>query len=113
MKDSKIFVQHILESITYVELYMKGASKEEFRRNVQLQDAIIRRLEVIGEAAKNLPKEFTDEYKSVPWKDIVGARDKLIHHYFGVDLELTFEIVKIELPKLKKEIKKILEDIGK
>lgn len=107
-KDSLIFVRHILESIGSIEHYTEEMSLEQFQENKIVQDAVMRRLEIIGEAVKNLPREFTRKYPTVPWSDITGTRDKLIHHYFGVDVELTFDIVTKELPPLKKELKKII-----
>lgn len=108
-KDPTIFLKHILESITAIESYTNKTNKNSFLKDKKIQDATIRRLEIIGEAVKNLPKEFTKKYKSVPWKKIARMRDKLIHKYFGVDLDLTYDIIKRELPKLKKDIKKILQ----
>jgi len=110
-KDPIIFIKHIMESIEHIESYSEGISKNNFLEDEKLQDAVIRRLEIIGEAVKILPKEFTDKYGSIPWQDIAGTRDKLIHHYFGIDLELTFDIIKKEIPKLKKEISKILDNV--
>ncbi|MBU4190535.1 MAG: DUF86 domain-containing protein [Candidatus Thermoplasmatota archaeon] len=107
-KDISIFLKHILESIERIEEFTKGISKEKFLDSVQLQDAVIRRLEIIGEAVKNLPPGFRKKHADVPWSEIARTRDKLIHGYFGVDLTLTWDIVKKDLPDLKKKIKKIL-----
>jgi len=106
-KDPKIFLEHILESIGYIEEYLKDKGKRDFLKSVQLQDCVIRRLEVIGEAVKNLPREFKNKYPHIPWKEIAGTRDILIHHYFGVDLNLTWEIATKRLKKLKRDILKI------
>lgn len=107
-KDIGIFLKHILESIERIEEFTKGVSKEKFLDSVQLQDAVIRRLEIIGEAVKNIPQDFRNKHADVPWNEIARTRDKLIHGYFGVDLTLTLDIVKKDLPELKKKIKKIL-----
>ncbi|MEM5810198.1 MAG: DUF86 domain-containing protein [Candidatus Aenigmatarchaeota archaeon] len=109
-KDIKVFLNHMLESIEKIEEFMKNTTKENFFSSVLLQDAIIRRLEIIGEAVKNIPLEFRKKYKDIPWREIAGMRDKLIHGYFGVDLELVWEVVKRDLPKLKTKIKNILEE---
>ena len=109
-KDPLVFIKHIRDNINYIESFMKNVTESSFVENKEKQSAVIRQIEIIGEAVKNLPKEFTKKYPSVPWKDIAGTRDKLIHHYFDVDLELTFDVIKNDLPKLKKEIKKILEE---
>lgn len=110
-KDPKIFLKHILESIERIEEFMKEVSKESFLNSVQLQDAVIRRLEIIGEATKNLPNEFRKKYSNIPWSELARMRDKLIHGYFGIDLDLTFDIVKKDLPDLKKKISKILKEL--
>ena len=109
-KDPKIFLQHILESIERIEEFTKNISKEDFLKSTETQDAVIRRLEIIGEATKNLPKGFIQKYPEIPCGELARLRDKLIHGYFGVDLNLTFEIVNKDLPKLKKQISKIVKE---
>ncbi len=106
-KDISVFIGHILESIARIEEFTKGVPKKEFLISVQKQDAVIRRLEIIGEAVKNIPISFREKYSEVPWKEIARIRDKLIHGYFGIDLELTWDIVKKDIPVLKGKIKKI------
>jgi uncharacterized protein with HEPN domain len=113
MKRDKIYLKHILEAIFNVEKFMEGLTKEEFFNNVEKQYAVIRRLEIIGEAVKNLSKELKTKYRDIPWKEIAGMRNKLIHEYFGVSLELVWVTIKIELPELKKQILKILKEIEK
>lgn len=109
MKNPLIFIKHILESIKIIEGYLGDASKEEFMKDTKLQDAIIRRLEVIGEAVKNIPSELREKYPKVPWQTIAGTRDKLTHHYFGVDLELVWLVLKEDLIELKMNVKRILD----
>lgn len=88
-KDIGIFIQHILESIERIDEFTKDLSRENFLDSAQLQDAIIRRQGIIGEATKNVPAEFRKKHTEVPWSEIARTRDKLIHGYFGVDLDLT------------------------
>jgi len=106
-KDTKIFLEHILESINLIEEYMQDKTKTEFLETKQLQDAVIRRIEIIGEAVKNIPDDIKEKYKDIPWRNIMGMRDILIHQYFGVDLELTWEVINNNIPELKKKISSV------
>jgi len=100
-----------LESIQKIEEYSRGISKEEFYRASQIQDAVIRRLEIIGEAAKNIPEDFRNKHPEIAWKQIAGMRDILIHGYFDVNLERVWTVVNRDLPDLKQKISKILKKI--
>ncbi|MBU4245497.1 MAG: DUF86 domain-containing protein [Nanoarchaeota archaeon] len=114
-KEPLVFVKHIQESMEKIEKSAKELSREDFLNSEETQDATIRRLEIIGEAAKNLPEEFRKKHPEIPWSEIIRTRDKLIHGYFGVDINLTYDIVKNDLPALKEKVKQILEkdSIGK
>lgn len=109
-KDPTIFLKHILECINLIEEYSKNLSKEDFKDKIEIQDAIIRRLEIIGEAARNLPEEFKDNYSDIQWRQIIAARNILAHFYFGIDLNTIWNIVKNDLPKLKEQVGSMLED---
>lgn len=80
-KKPVIFLEHILESIELIEEYIENINKDSFMKSTNIQDSIIRRLEIIGEAAKNLPVDFREKYNSIEWNKIAGMRDVLIHHY--------------------------------
>lgn len=110
-RDVKVFLSDVLESIEKIEEYMKDITKEDFFKKTQLQDAVMRRLEIIGEATKNIPMSFRKKYTDIPWKKIAGLRDVLIHAYFGVKLERVWNVVKKDLPDLEKQIEKILKQI--
>lgn len=109
-KDPKIFLKHIVESIEEIEKYTKGVSKEEFFKDSKSQDAVIRRIEIIGEAVKNLPSGFKNKHPEISWPEIAGMRDVLIHEYFGVDLDIVWETIKKDLPDLKEKILEILKN---
>jgi len=110
-KDPLIFIEHILENINLIE-ESRTDSKENLKKNKTLQNAILRELEIIGEAVKNLPKSFTEKYKDIQWKQIAGLRDKLIHNYFGVDLNLVWEVIISDVPKLKEKMLQIKTDLS-
>lgn len=108
-KDPKIFLKHVLESIGEIEKNTKNLSEDNFFDSVTIQDAAVRRLEIIGEAVKNLPLSFRNKHTKIPWKKIAGMRDVLIHEYFGVNIRLVWKVVNKDIPKLKKQISELLE----
>lgn len=107
-KEPKIFLQHITESIKLIEKRMKNISYKEFEENIDLQDMVIRRLEIIGKAVRNLPKEFRQKQPGINWQDPAGMRSALIHAYFEVDLTVVWDTIMNDLPSFKKQIKELL-----
>lgn len=103
-RDLRVYLQDIWESILAVEEYTKEVAKDEFFHNQQLQDAVLRRLEIMGEAVKYISEDFKSKYPAVAWSKIAGLRDVLIHQYFGVNLKRIWGVVKSDLPLLKKEV---------
>ena len=84
-KNIKIFIEHVLESISLIEEYVKDKNKSDFLKSKQLQDSIIRRIEIIGEAVKNIPNDFKETYVNIPWKQITGMRDnRNLNSYFKI-----------------------------
>lgn len=108
-KDKVIFLEHIIKAIEEIQNFSKSLSKNEFMKDSLRQSAIIRQIEIIGEAVKNLPIDFINKYPLISWGDIAGMRDKLMHHYFGVNLETIWITLEEDIPTLKKQIKDILE----
>jgi uncharacterized protein with HEPN domain len=108
-KDPLILINHILESISLINEYTQNQTISDFITRKETQDAVIRRLEIIGEATKNIPPDFTEKHQNIPWRKISGLRNVLIHEYFGVDLNLTWNVVKEDLPLLEKQLKSILQ----
>lgn len=108
MKDDKIYLKHILDTICDIEQFTQGLSKENFFKSKEKQYAVLRGLEIIGEATKNLSRELKKGCSEVNWNDIAGMRDKLIHVYFGVNLPIVWKAVKEDLPNLKKQVQQLL-----
>lgn len=108
-KQPEEYLKHILDEINFLLSSSKDVAEDKFMRNETLQRAYSRSLEIIGEATKQLPKEFTDKYSQIDWNLMAGMRDKLIHHYFGVDFAIVWDVVKNELPKLKPQIQKLVK----
>ncbi len=108
-KNPKIFLEDILESIERIEQYTKNKTKTKFLDDYEKQDAIMKRLEIIGEAVKNIPTGVKKKYPEIPWKDMAGMRDVLIHEYFGVRMERVWDTAKNDIPKLKKQILGLLK----
>lgn len=107
MKGDSLYLHHILDAINKVEEYV-SVGHDTFMSTSHWQDAVIRQLEIIGEATKNLSDNLRINYPQVPWKRIAGLRDILIHNYMGVDLSAVWEVTQKNLPELKIQIQKIL-----
>lgn len=110
-REIRDYVEDIRQAIGEIETFTRGVTKETFLQDRKTVNAVIRSLEIIGEAAKNLPETIRKKYPAIPWRDMAGMRDKLIHAYHGVDLEILWVVVTEELPPLKPHIEKIREDI--
>lgn len=102
------YLRHILDAIKRIEEYLQDLTEEEFHQRYLTQDGVIRQLEIIGEATKQLSKELQEAHASIPWQDIARMRDKLIHHYFGVNMEEVWLTAKNDIPILKSEVEVIL-----
>jgi len=100
----ELLLKDILNAIEKVERYTEGLSYQDFLEDEKTKDAVLRNLEVIGEAVSNLPEDFKKKHHSVPWKAIKGLRNRLIHGYFVIDFSIVWQVVKEELPSLKVKI---------
>jgi len=111
VKKDHVFLEHILECIDRIEEYLAGIPEREFWSNTQVQDAVVRRLEVIGEAAKKISEPTRKKYPAIPWSKMAGMRDILIHEYFGVDYTIVWNTCKKSIPELKGQLKEVLKDL--
>jgi len=107
------YVRDIIDSIRDIESFIKGMEFEEFKKDRKTINAVVRSIEVIGEASKKIPAVITADYPKVPWKKMGGMRDRLIHEYFGIDLEILWTVASRDIKGLKPEIRRILRDLKK
>jgi uncharacterized protein with HEPN domain len=108
-RDDTVYLLHILDAIASVEEYTRGMSENEFLGNSMAHDAVVRQIEIIGEAARNVSDEFQEKHPNLPWMKMIGIRNKIIHEYFNVNYAIVWDTIKDDLPTLKKNIKKIVK----
>jgi uncharacterized protein with HEPN domain len=113
LKQLKPFLNHILDEANYLIRHSANISYSRFFENETLKRSFVRSLEVIGEAVKNIPDDFRDEYPDIPWKDMAGLRDILIHRYFGINYKMVWDIVKNQVSDIKTKIQSILNEMEK
>ena len=109
-RDYRVYLDDILDAVTKIRDYTSGMNLEGLKNDPKTLDAVVRNLEVIGEAAKKIPDDVRRRYPAIEWKKIAGLRDILIHEYFGIDVNIIWDIVQTKLPTLKEQIKKVLEE---
>jgi uncharacterized protein with HEPN domain len=110
-RDYKLYLKDILEAMESVEKFVQGMDFERFKKDDKTVSAVVRKFEIIGEATKQIPDKIRQDYPGIPWKEMAGMRDRLIHFYFGVDYKLVWETIKKRLPKIIPQIGQILKKL--
>lgn len=112
-RDYNLFVKDILDAIDKTEHFIKDMDYQEFIQDDKTSTAVVKKIEIIGEAIKNIPPDIKAKYSNIPWRDIVGMRNKISHGYFGIDYEIVWAVIKKKLPELKTHITQMLKEIEK
>lgn len=110
MRDISLYLQDIIEAMSAIEKFVEGISFDEFREDDKTSSAVIRKFEIVGEAAKQIPQDIKDKYNQLPWKEMSGMRDRLIHFYFGIKYELVWHTIKDVIPHVKPVMQEIIQD---
>ena len=110
-RDDRVYLQHILDSIGKIECYLQGVNESEFVNSDLLQDGVIRQIQIIGEASKRISSDFCVRYHHIPWRDMAGMRNKLVHDYFGVDIGMVWITATCDLPELKELITQVISEL--
>jgi len=111
-RDMRLYIEDILDSIAKIEQYTKNINEQNFLADTQIQDSVFRRLEIIGEAVKNISNDIRNKYPEIPWRKIAGLRDILIHEYFGVNARRAWKVAKEDIPDLKQQLLKVRKDLN-
>jgi len=112
MKSDTVFLHHILDAMNSVEQYLAGISYDRSLQDALLQDGVVRQMEIIGEAARNVSKDLQNAHPELPWGKMIGIRNILIHAYFRVDLLIVRDTTQSDLPRLKQQVEQLLEEMG-
>lgn len=112
MRKPSIYLRDILEAMEAIERFVEGVDFNGFKSDDMRVSAVIRKFEIIGEAAKNVPENIKQKYSSIPWKDMAAMRDKLIHFYFGIKYEIVWNTIKDVIPQIRPLIREVLKNLG-
>ena len=111
MRDINLYLNDILDAVNQIETYTEGMSLKTFKKDRKTLDAVVRNLEVIGEACRHVPEHIKESQIEVDWKESIAMRNILIHQYFGVDVNIIWDTIQTDIPKIKTDIKKVTEKI--
>jgi len=111
MRDYRHYLKNIVDAMEAIESFVKGFKLDEFERDDKTSSAVIRKFEIIGEATKRIPEDLRQRYPKIPWKEMAGMRDKLMHFYFGIDYKLIWQTINQRIPRIKPIIRQIIEDL--
>lgn len=106
-RDPDLLMEDILAAVRKIERYTSGMDEEQFRQDDKTVDAVVRNLEIIGEATRHLPEDFLARHPDVPWRQVAGMRNRLVHEYFGVDLDLIWQVIRQHLPQLQTRLENL------
>ena len=109
-KDFLVYLEDIIDAMEKAEMFMAGLTYEQFETDLKTNFAVVRAIEIIGEATKRLPMTIRNQYPNIPWKDMAGMRDVIIHGYDNVNLRIVWDVVKQDIPRIKLQIEQILSD---
>lgn len=107
-RDDSVYLGHVRDSCHRIETYLSGVDEDEFLETELIQDAVVRQIQVIGEAVKRLSRKLREAHPDIPWSDIAGMRDKLVHDYMGIDVEAVWETARAEIPLLRRQLEEHL-----
>ena len=110
-KDDSVYLHHILAAIERIETYSEGVSFQELLQTEILQDGVVRQLEIIGEATRNLSADLLRSHPEVSWGEIIGLRNRIAHAYYNIDLGVVWDIIREDLPSLKSDVSRILDEV--
>jgi uncharacterized protein with HEPN domain len=110
-RDFQVYIEDIIDAMTKAEMFVAGMTYEQFEADLKTNFAVVRAIEIIGEATKRLPSTIRDQYPTIPWKDMAGMRDVIIHGYDNVNLKIVWDVVKTDIPQIRPQIEQNLLDL--